>query len=159
MNSTFNYTLWFMAVLEKIDDNEMVNLIIKWMGALILLSGAFAGLDSQNALFTLGCSASILFGFMLQTAHLRRRKKLTRALVFWNAVTTGSVCWVAMALWYAKLSKSYGEWIMVYLFICSFMAVVISELLYSVSRFGFNELLKILARKFLSEADKEGEKL
>jgi len=152
--------LWFMAILEKVDDTNMVNLIIKWMGALILLSGAFAGLNSENALFNLGCSASIIFGFMLQTAHLRRRKKLTLALVFWNAMTTGSVCWLAMALWNAKLIKNYSEWIMVYLFICSFMAVVISELLFSFSRMSFKEFLRMMARKFLSESDKEeGEQL
>lgn len=159
MNSTLNYLLWFMAVKEKIDDNIMVNLIIKWMGVTLVLSGAFAGLDSNNALYNLGCAASILFGFMLQTAHLRRRKKLTKGLVFWNAVTTGSVCWLAIVFWNAKWSILYKEWIMVYLFVCSFMAVVISELLYSMSRFGFKELFRILARKFLSETDKEGEKL
>lgn len=155
MNFTFNVMLWVMSTLEKADDSAMVNLIIKWMGILFILSGVFAGIDTEGALYNLGCMASILFGFLLQTSHLRRRKVLTGKMLVWNAVTTGSVTWFAFTVWYAKLDKQYAEWIMVYLFVCSFMAVVISEILHSVSKVGFREAFKMVVRKLLSDSDKE----
>lgn len=153
-----NIMVWFMEMFTKVDDTAMVNAIIKWMGSLFIISGFFAGIDSQGALYNLGCGASILFGFLLQTSHLRRRKVLTKGMLLWNAVTTGSVCWLAFTVWYAKLDKEYSEWIMVYLFICSFMAVVISEILFSVSRVGFREMFRMVARKLLSDSDKEEDK-
>lgn len=157
MSFTSKIMLWFMEIFQRVDDTAMVNTIIKWMGSLFILSGFFAGVDSQGALYNLGCGASILFGFLMQTSHLRRRKVLTRSMILWNAVTTASICWLAFTIWYAKLDKVYSEWIMVYLFICSFMAVVLSELLFSVSKIGFKEMLRMVARKLLSDTDKNEE--
>jgi len=155
MNSTLNNMLWFMAIMEELYDNKVVNSLVKFMGTLLVVSGLFSGLSSDDALFRLGCAASILFGFLLQTTHLSRRKKLSKWLIFSNVVTTSSIVFLAFLFWNAKYGNDYGDWFMLYLFLCSFTSIGLSEIIFNLTKKGANEYLSILARKFLSETDKK----
>lgn len=134
----------------------MISAIWKYMITLIIVSAFFTGFNTDNALLGLASAASVVFGFMLQIAHARRKHTLTKAFIFWNAVITIAFCWFAFIFWKAKYNI-YDQWFLVYLFVCAFMAVVFSGILYKVSRFSFEEILQQLARKYINASDKQEE--
>lgn len=123
----------------------------------MIVAGAslLATFNRDDALWHLGCYASIIFGFMLRMNQIRKKQALSATLIFWNIVATSCICWLAYKLWVVKFKTFDSDWYQVYLFLVSFFAVIISENIDALGKVSIREWRNKLAKKLYLPTDKE----
>lgn len=137
----------------------MINAITKYMITSMIVSGFAIGITTESLLYYMGSAASIIFGFLLQLSHTRRTKQLTVGMIWWNSIATLCICWFMALIWHMKV---YPKWFysfgdigyVAYLFWCSFMALMLSEGIYSLSNTSIKNWRQKVARSLLMD-DKE----
>lgn len=140
-----------MIAIIDLNSRAMIDALIKPVFGWILMMAGIVGstISSENVLYYIGCATSIVLGFMLRLAQIRKKQPLTRSLVLWLIPVTLGICWLGWIIWSAGAHR-FGIPLTGYLFGFSFFAVIISETLDKVGGLSIPKIFTVLAEKWLS---------
>lgn len=158
MNFTLSFIVFLLIAVINYASNSlvMISATMKTMIAVILI-GSILSFNADNPYYLIACIGAVFFGFCLHISHLRRKRQLTFGTVMWNLLTTCSVSFFMTSLWYARFDK-FDNFFIVYLFICSFMSVVIANQMYVIFNTNIKAWKTRVARFWLLDNDKEDKK-
>ena len=140
----------------------MFNTTMKLMLGAIIMAAASSLIQSKETAFIVGCLASVLFGYMLDIFHtlakqeISKQEKLHWTILVFKFFVAISFSWGAGAFWLAYF-KDVNFWMVLYLFVCSMMASVFTELLIKGSTIGFGNIIKTMLQRIASTIDKDEE--